>query len=426
MQTIFALATARGKAGVAVIRISGPDAFEVAARLVGQLPDPGGFLLRNVLSASGEVLDRGLVLTFKAPASFTGEDVVELQLHGSVAVVRAVEDAIRATGLARLADAGEFTQRALLNDTLDLTQVEGLGRLIDAETEAQRKVAQASFEGGLSEKAEGWRDSMIRAAALLEASIDFADEDVPVDVVPEVVGLVEALVRDLRDEIEGSIVAERLRDGFEVAILGAPNAGKSTLLNALAGRDIAITSDVAGTTRDVIEARLDVSGLPVTFLDTAGLRATDDTVEKIGVDRAIDRALGADLRILLETDDWIEPPSLADKIDFRYRAKSDLSGGAGISGATGEGIPTLLDDVESVLAGRMATVRTAITERQRGGIDRASRSLSDTAEVLSAVGELEIAAEHVRTGLRALDSVIGRVDVENLLGEIFSRFCIGK
>lgn len=426
MQTIFALATARGKAGVAVIRISGPDAFEVASQLVGALPDPGTFSLLDVLSASGEVLDRGLVLTFKAPASFTGEDVVELQLHGSVAIVRAVEDAIRATGLARIADAGEFTQRALLNDTLDLTQVEGLGRLIDAETEAQRKVAQASFLGGLSEKAEDWRGSMIRAAALLEASIDFADEDVPIDVVPEVVGLIDSLVRDLTAEIEGSIVAERLRVGFEVAILGAPNAGKSTLLNALAGRDIAITSEVAGTTRDVIEARLDVSGLPVTFLDTAGLRATEDTVEKIGVDRAIERALGADLRILLETNDWVEEPLLADLIDFRYSAKIDLVGGVGVSGATGEGIPMLLRDVESVLASRMATVRTAITERQRGGIERASSSLGNAAAILSVSGELEIAAEHVRTALHALDSVIGRVDVENLLGEIFSRFCIGK
>lgn len=426
MQTIFALATARGKAGVAVIRISGPDSFEVGRRLVKTLPDPGRFALRDILSASGEILDRGLVLAFATPSSFTGEDTIELQLHGSVAIVRAVEAAIRDTGLARLADAGEFTQRALLNDMLDLTQVEGLGRLIDAETEAQRKVAQASFDGGLSDKAESWRASMIRAAALLEASIDFVDEDVPVDVVPEVLDLLGQLSVELRQEIDGSIVAERLSDGFEVAILGAPNAGKSTLLNALAGRDIAITSDVAGTTRDVIEARLDVSGLPVTFLDTAGLRETTDKVERIGVDRAVQRALNADLRILLATDDWQEPGALAGTVDFRYQAKADLMEDEGISGVTGAGIPRLIADVERALSDRMATVQTAVTERQRGGIERACRALVLSRELLATSGELEIAAEHVREAQRSLDSVIGRVDVENLLGEIFSRFCIGK
>lgn len=426
MQTIFALASARGKAGVAVIRVSGPDATEIGRRLAGPVPVPGRFVLRNVRSAAGEVLDRGLMLAFRAPASFTGEDVIELQLHGSVAVVNAVEEAIRATGLARLAEAGEFTQRALLNDALDLTQVEGLGSLIEAETEAQRKLAQTVFSGGLSLKTEAWRGSIIRAAALLEASIDFVDEDVPVDVVPEVLGLLDGLLLELTEEIEGSFIAERVRDGFEVAILGAPNAGKSTLLNALAGRDIAITSEIAGTTRDIIEARLDVGGLPVTFLDTAGLRDTDDVVEKIGVDRAISRALAADLRILLVTDEWRDVPVLSERIDFRYRSKIDLVEGTGISGTTGEGIPELIDDVKRVLIQRMTTVRTAITARQRGGIGRASEALVASKEVLMTSGELELAAEHVRTALRALDSVIGRVDVENLLGEIFSRFCIGK
>lgn len=426
MQTIFALATARGKAGVAVIRISGPDAMEIGRLVAGSVPAPGRFSLRDVKSASGEVLDRGLVLAFQAPASFTGEDVIELQLHGSVAVVNAVEAAIRATGLARVAEAGEFTQRALLNDALDLTQVEGLGSLIEAETEAQRKLAQTVFSGGLSKKTDAWRTSLVRTAALLEASIDFVDEEVPVDVVPEVRELLDGLLVDLGEEIDGSVVAERVREGFEVAIIGAPNAGKSTLLNALAGRDIAITSEIAGTTRDVIEVRLDVAGLPVMFLDTAGLRVTDDTIEKIGVDRAISRALSADVRVLLETDDWQAPAALVEKIDLRYRAKVDLIGGDGISGITGEGISMLVDDVSDILSKRMAVVRTAITARQRGGMELASLSLRSAAELLNVSGELELAAEHIRTALHALDSVIGRVDVENLLGEIFSRFCIGK
>lgn len=424
MQTIFALATARGKAGVAVIRISGPDAFDVGCCLVGSLPRPGQFRLRGVQSATGEILDQALVLVFKAPSSFTGEDTIELQLHGSVAIVRAVEEAISATGLARLAEPGEFTQRALLNDMLDLTQVEGLGRLIDAETEAQRKVAQASFGGNLSKNTEAWRLALIRAAALLEASIDFADEDVPVDVIPEVQDLLAGLREQFGEEIKGAVVAERLGDGFEVAIIGAPNAGKSTLLNALAGREIAITSDVAGTTRDVIEARLDVSGLPVTFLDTAGLRDTSDTVEKMGVDRALDRALGADLRVLLQTDDWQEPPALTGTIDFSYRAKSDSGGG--VSGRTGAGLDDLIGDVARVLQDRMSTVRSAVTERQRQGVDRAARALAAASSLLEETGELELAAEHVREALRSLDSVVGRVDVEQVLGEIFSRFCIGK
>lgn len=426
MRTIFALATARGKAGVAVIRISGPDAFEIGRRLGGSVPVPGTFGLRKIQTASGEVLDHGLILAFQGPASFTGEDVVELQLHGSVAVVSAVEASIRATGLARLAEPGEFTQRALLNDTLDLTQVEGLGSLIDAETEAQRKQAQTVFSGGLSAKTESWRETLIRVAALLEASIDFVDEDVPVDVVPETLGLLGDLKRELAEEIEGSTVAERVRHGFEVAILGVPNAGKSTLLNALAGRDIAITSEIAGTTRDVLEARLDIAGLPVTFLDTAGVRETGDVVEKMGVDRAISRAAAADLRILLETDDWVNPVVLEGSIDLRYRAKVDLTGGSGVSGVTGEGIESLISDVEGLLSRRVALVRTAISTRQRGGIEIASLSLDEAQSILQDSGELELASEHVRAVLRALDSIIGRVDVENVLGEIFSRFCIGK
>lgn len=426
MQTIFALATARGKAGVAVIRISGPEAFKVGARLVRSLPAPGRFGLRDIRDSSGSFLDRALILTFQEPGSFTGEDTVELQLHGSIAVIRAVERAIRDTGLARLAEAGEFTRRALMNDMLDLTQVEGLGRLIDAETEAQRQIAQASFDGGLTKIAEGWRTLMIRAAALLEASIDFVDEDVPVDVVPEVREILERLVSDLDREIAGSGIAERLNDGFEVAILGAPNAGKSTLLNALAGRDVAITSEIAGTTRDVIEARLDLSGLPVTFLDTAGIRETSDVVEGIGVERAIQRAVSADIRILLVTDSWITPVPLIGKIDFSFRAKADVGEGTGISGLTGNGIDDMMRNIEHVLSEKTSMVRTAVTDRQGGAMKRARVGLESALLLLKSAPELELVAEHVRDAQRSLDSLTGRVDVECLLGEIFSRFCIGK
>ncbi len=426
MHTIFAQATARGKAGVAIIRISGPDAVSVGCAIAGNLPDAGNSALRLLRDQSGMILDQALVLFFEGPASFTGEDVVELQLHGSVAITKAVEAAILATGLARMAEAGEFTQRALLNDRLDLAQVEGLGNLIEAETEAQRQQAFAVFSGAVSEKTERWRADLLRAAALLEASIDFVDEDVPVDVVPEVKALFHRVDFELGEEITGSHVAERLRDGFEVAILGAPNAGKSTLINALAGRDIAITSEVAGTTRDVIEARLDVDGLPVTFLDTAGLRATEDRIERVGVERAIERALGADLRILLETPDWVPPSALTDRIDIAFRAKADLFGGEGVSGATGQGIDDLLAFVGGALADRMSSIRTIVSDRQREGLGRARADLILAMDLLNRDAELEIVAEHARLAMRSLDSMIGRVDVEDVLGEIFSRFCIGK
>lgn len=426
MQTIFALATARGKSGVAVIRISGPDAFMIGERLVGVLPEAGHFALRQIKTAKGEVLDQGLILTFAAPGSFTGEDTVELQTHGSIAVVQAVELAIEATNLARKAEAGEFTQRALLNDTLDLTQVEGLAKLIDAETEAQRKVAQASFSGELSEKAEVWRSKIIRMAALIEASIDFVEEDVPVDVVPEVKELMAELIKVLSQEVQGSVVAERLHDGFEVAIIGAPNSGKSTLMNALVGRDLAITSDTPGTTRDVIEARVDLKGLPVTFLDTAGLREAEDPVEKIGIERALDRALSADIRVLLETGEEARPSQMADEIDLIYRSKIDIYGGVGVSGLTGEGLDQMQDDVFNLLSDRVATVRSTITVRQRNGISNAVASLMAGQDVLEGTGELEIVAGEVHDALRSLDGVIGRVGVESVLGEIFSNFCIGK
>jgi len=313
-----------------------------------------------------------------------------------------------------------------MNDRLDLTQVEGLADLIEAETEAQRKQAMRVFSGGFSRNVALWRERLLRAAALLEASIDFVDEDVPVDVLPEVFELLDGVKAELVLEIEGSKVAERVRDGFEVVILGAPNAGKSTLLNTLAGREVAITSEIAGTTRDVIEARMDVNGLSVTFLDTAGLRDTENAIEKIGVDRAVLRALEADLRVLLWTDDWKEPPELNGLIDFSYVAKADLAGVDGISSRTGAGVERLIEDVSEALHKRVAVIREAVSQRQRSGMVGAALSIDRGVGLLLDGEEVELVAEHLRHGLRALDSVIGRVDVEAILGEIFSRFCIGK
>lgn len=423
METVFALASARGKAGLSVVRVSGPEAWVAAERLVGRLPPARRSAVRR-FRWQGEVIDEVLVLPFAAGASFTGEPVVEFHCHGSVAVVSAILAALAAQPGLRPAEAGEFTRRALENGRLDLAQVEGLADLIDAETEAQRRQALRVFEGAIGRKAEDWRGRLLRAAALLEASIDFADEDVPVDVMPEVLAILDALLADLKAEIAGSVVAERLRDGFEVAILGAPNAGKSTLLNRLAGREVALTSDVAGTTRDVIEVRMDLRGLPVTLLDTAGLRQTEDRIEAAGVARARARAADADLRVILLDDAGLPEGVVPGPEDIVVRGKADL-GGDGVSGRTGLGVDALLDRIASVLEGRMAAVGTITRTRHRQAVESAIRAL-ESAQDRVREGVAELAAEELRRAIRAMGVLVGKLDVETVLGEIFARFCIGK
>lgn len=428
MDTIFALATAHGKAGVAVIRVSGPLAHESGRALAGTLPDPRVAGLRVLKDGQGTRLDEALVLVFPDQNSFTGEPVVEFQLHGSTAVTAAVLRVLGEMAGLRQAEPGEFTRRALENGRLNLAQVEGLADLIDAETEAQRRQALCVLSGDLGRRAEIWRKDLIRAAALLEATIDFADEEVPTDVSPEVSALVRRTVSSLRAEIAGVKSAERVRTGFEVAIIGAPNVGKSTLLNALAGRDAAITSEYAGTTRDVIEVRMDLSGLPVTLLDTAGLRETSDKVEEIGIARAKARARLADLRVFL-VDGEDQPDFAPEPDDIVLKAKADLledKSGA-ISGVSGEGVSALIERITEILSQRTAAIGIATRERHRLSMLRAVDAL-ETAEQMALGGEdfADIAAEELRTAIRALDSLVGRVDVENVLDEIFASFCLGK
>ncbi len=429
MDTIFAPATARGKAGVAVVRLSGPRAWDAVSALGVALPGPRQAAVRR-LTWNGELLDEALVLLFAEGASFTGERVAELHLHGSPATVAVVLRALGHMPGLRMAEPGEFTRRALENERMDLAQVEGLADLIEAETDAQRRQALRVLSGALGERAEIWRMRLIRAAALLEATIDFADEDVPVDVAPEVLGLLDGLIGDLRAEVEGVGAAERIREGFEVAIVGAPNAGKSTLLNALAGREAAITSEIAGTTRDVIEVRMEIAGLPVTILDTAGLRETADTVEAIGVARAIARAQAADLRIFLLGGEGADLGLSPVDGDIVVQGKADLGKAEGIlsvSGKTGEGLSELVARIAETLEPRVARAVTATRERHRLAMLAAIRSMeSARLEVSAGAERSEIAAEELRTAIRALDSLVGRVDVENLLDEIFSAFCIGK
>lgn len=424
MDTIFALATAPGKAGVAVIRISGPAAFVACKQIAGDVPKLRHASLRRLKDSNGETLDDALVLTFGRGHSFTGEDVVEFQCHGSVAITSALLRVLSQILGLRMANPGEFTRRALENGRLDLTQVEALADLIESETEAQRKQAQRLLEGAIGDKAEAWRRDLIRAAALLEATIDFADEEVPEDVSDEVLHLIAVTRDSISVQLRGIDAAERVRTGFEVAIVGAPNVGKSTLLNALAGREAAITSEFAGTTRDVIEVRMDLGGLPVTLLDTAGLRETEDHVEGIGIARARERAMAADLRVFLIDND--EPEIAPREDDIVVQAKADISG-HGVSGLTGQGIGDLITGITKALQNKAGEAGLASRERHRLALAQAIGGLEAAADhVKCGSSQYDLAAEELRNVVRSLESLLGRIDVENLLDEIFASFCLGK
>lgn len=428
MDTIFALASAPGKAGVSIIRISGPKAGAAAQRLGWTPSAPRKAVRVNLQDGQGAHLDDALVLFFPEGASFTGEEVIELHLHGSTAIIAATLAELSKIPELRMAEAGEFTRRALENGQMDLIQVEALSDLIDAETEAQRKQALRVLSGDLGTLVADWRSKLVRAAALIEACIDFADEEVPVNVTPEVRDLLTSVSDDIKSELSASKMTERVRTGFEVAILGAPNLGKSTLLNRLAGREAAITSEFAGTTRDVIEVRMDMAGLPVTLVDTAGLRETEDAVEAIGISRALERAEQADLRVILLD------PTETSKIDIKETdivrvSKSDLFDGLGnaISAKTGAGIDDLIDDITARLADLSPNTGLAIRERHRAALVDAQTSLALVFQSLD-LGDshYDLVAEELRALVHTLDILVGRVDVENLLDVIFKSFCIGK
>lgn len=424
MDTIFALATAPGKAGVAVIRVSGPDTNEALAVFGTTVPNGGRGLRR--LRYENEVIDEALCLHFPAGRSFTGEEVVELHLHGSSAVVARVLSVLGSVPRLRTAEPGEFTRRAFDNGQLDLSQVEGLADLIEAETEAQRRQALKVFSGELGQKAAAWKKRLKSIAARLMAALDFADEEIPEDVLSDVAGQMQDLAREFEAEVAAGQGAELIRSGFEVAIVGAPNVGKSTLLNKISGREAAITSDIAGTTRDVIEVRMDLNGLAVTFLDTAGIRDTGDKVEAIGVDRARQRAEEADLRVfLVGLDEVLDLAAKPD--DIILRAKGDLENnpGGSISGLTGAGVGELLSRIGDIFSERVSEPGLAIRERHRVILTEAAQLLREGEEALK-LGDDVISSELTMSAIRRMDTLVGRVDVEALLGEVFSSFCIGK
>ena len=421
MDLIFAEATPPGRGGVSIVRISGQGAQKAAESLAGPLPQARRAYLRDIRDQDG-ILDQALVMWFEAGASFTGEEVAEIHLHGAPVIVRRLGQVLTGHGL-RQAEAGEFTRRAFLNGRMDLSEVEGLGDLLAAETESQRRMALRTSSGELARKADGWRSLLIRAGALVESSVDFADEDVPEDIPAEVFDLLARFRQDLDEQIAGYAAAERIRNGFEVAIIGPPNAGKSSLLNRIARREVALVSDIAGTTRDIIELRLDLRGLAVTLLDTAGLREAEDQVESLGIDRARMRAAAADLRLHLAPDGAIDE-SLWQNGDLRVVSKADLGDGLkgmAVSSLTGQGLDLLLDRIFTILSDRTAGAALVSHQRQLNALLDARQAL-DQVEALSP----ELVAEAIRHSALSLDRLLGRIGAEDYLDVIFTSFCIGK
>lgn len=430
MDTIYALSTVRGRAGLSVLRISGQDAGSALVHLGATVPLPRRAAVRNLVSPGAGRLDQAIVIHFPEGSSFTGEETVELQLHGGIATADAVLRELSALPGFRLAKPGEFSLRALQSGRMNLTEIEGLSDLVNAETEAQRRQARRLLDGELAEKALRWRQSLLRCSALLEAVMEFADEDLPHDSVPEALTLMTELRSGLEGELAGIAAGERIRDGFEVAIIGAPNVGKSTLLNRLAGREAALTSEFAGTTRDIVEVRMDLDGLPVTFLDTAGIRESKDPVERLGVERAVKRAGEADIRIVLvgESMQTGSGTALRD-CDIVLQAKADLHPDCrqgAISGKTGEGVQEMLECVTRELSRRAAAAGAASRERHRASLSASIKSLNGAIAEIEGAGRHEIAVEEIRQATRDLEFLLGEVDIEHVLDDLFSSLCIGK
>jgi tRNA modification GTPase len=433
--TIVALASGAGPAAIAVVRVSGPATREVLEALTGGVPEARHASLRDIGPPHCSLLDRGLVLWFPAPASFTGEDMAELQLHGSRAVIGELIEAVLSLLGTRLAEPGEFARRAFENGKLDLRQIEGLADLINAETRCQREQALLQAGGFASARYDVWRQSLLRAQALVEAELDFADEgDVGVATAREARRIVDGLLSEIVEPLKGK--GERLRDGVRIVIAGAPNAGKSSLMNALAKRDVAIVSEEAGTTRDVIEVHLDLGGVPVILTDTAGLREAAGQVEAEGVRRALARAEAADVVVWLvdaTAPVWEPPAALKAKSCVVALNKIDLAPGAGegrnalpVSARTGQGLEGLIGTLEdqAALATEGGAGSPLITQA------RHRVELEGTRDALQRFGDAslspELKAEELRIAAHHLGRLTGRIDVEEVLGAIFAEFCIGK
>lgn len=436
--TICALASGPPPSAIAIIRISGPAVTGIGEALMSSgLPAPRRATLTYIYDSAGEQIDQGIALFAAGPHSYTGEDTLELYLHGGPAVIDHALRALTSVSGVRLAEPGEFTRRAFENGKLDLTEAEGVADIIEAETASQKAQALRQLGGGLTEIYDAWREALTGALALVEVMIDFPDEgDVPEDTLRPILARLDQVIAEIETGLGDRGVGERIRDGFRVAIVGPPNAGKSSILNRLARREAAIVTDIAGTTRDVVEVRVVLGGQVVWIADTAGLRETEDVVEAEGVRRARRAAAEADLRIhVIDGADPSPPPGPVESQDIVVFNKADTrpailapDGALPVSAASGEGIEKLESWIAGFVSGRAASVEAPVITRARHReklVAGLSSLKAARAALLDDIGA-ELAAEDIRMALRQLSSVIGRIDVEDVLGAVFSQFCIGK
>ncbi len=444
-QTIYALSTVYGKSGIAVIRISGANALKVVSEMThlspSNLKPRYAYFSKIYHSTSKQHLDNAVLLFFKAPNSFSGEDTIELQIHGSKAVISSTMDSLSQIEGFRLAEPGEFSKRAFYNGKMDLTEAEGLADLIDSETSEQQKYAIRQMEGGLKDLYENWRAKLLTILSHLEAYIDFPEEDIPQDVINTMENDVFKLVQDIKKHLQSDNIGERLREGFRVVIVGPPNAGKSSLLNAIAKREAVIVSDIAGTTRDAIDIHLDLNGYPVIFTDTAGLRETEEEIEKKGIEIAKSKIKDADLVICLfdASKDSVQifdnikktfknnilfVANKSDKLTFEQCSNLQKQGCLVISAKDAGKVKLLLQEIEEQISSRFTSNSNLLITRQRY-----REALQNTVKNLSVFGfdkEIELTAEDVRLAAREIGKITGRIEIDEILDKIFGSFCIGK
>ena len=440
-QTIYALSTVYGKSGVAVIRISGDNALEVITRMTdidAASIKPRYAYFADIKNPAGALLDKSLALYFKAPHSFTGEDIVELQIHGAKSVISSVMEALSSLPGFRLAEPDEFSKRAFYNNKMDLTEAEGLADLIDSETSEQQKYALRQMEGGLKGLYDGWRENLLKVMAHLEAYIDFPDEELPADIIDNLQNTVFKVREDINRHLKADNIGERLRDGFRVVIVGEPNAGKSSLLNAIAKREAVIVSDIAGTTRDAIDIHLDINGYPVIFTDTAGLRSTNEIIEQKGIELAYSKAKDADIVICLfdglknipqEFENISENKKIyvankADKLKEEQKLALHHKGCLLISAKQNQGIDILLQAISSKIKDKFTAASGTLITRQR--YREALRNTVNYLQEFNFNKEIELSAEDIRLGIREIGKITGRIEVDEILDKIFGSFCIGK
>ena len=433
-KTIFALSTPESVSAIAVIRISGPDTLNALGLLcrcnVTSFKKKRTLSLKKIYSSDNSLLDEALVVSFEENKSFTNEQMAELHIHGSIIVIKTVLETLSNMSFLRQAFPGEFTQRALENNKLNLTQVEGLSDLLQAETEYQQKQALDTYTGKTNKKIIKWKNDVLKILSLIEANIDFYEDVDDTDIIKKVTKSILCLEKDLIKEKKGFKFSESLRSGFIVSIVGKPNSGKSTLINKLAKRNVAITSRISGTTRDIIELRYNLDGIPIVFLDTAGIRKSKNKIEKIGISKSLKKANRSHLRVIL-SENIEEVLSLGLKkssLDIVLRPKGDLKGSEpSISGKTGKGIENLLQQIKEKLYSKKITSTVINRTRHLERVNVCINNINNIKELVTRdIIELELLANELRGIILNIDGLLGLIDTESMLGEIFSNFCIGK